>query len=210
MLKNISGWEAVRTAYEDGAEGSVPRAPGMKYKHYSPNARVLLFHGVLDAELFTKHVGAAKKVGILTTEKWKLDDLQAGLKSHGGKSVVAFDSKVSDQDKENGHMDKLAKTAEERADALEDQKQHRAIPVPSAQHSQVRLRGEGDVVIDVWAVGLGHDPAFIARGLFSALREFDHNEVEIVLVEGLDDRDDGARAAIMNRLRKAAEFEISL
>ncbi|SPQ18588.1 c33171a0-5e6e-4571-9685-25adedfb2e77 [Thermothielavioides terrestris] len=49
-LRSCPGWEGVVKAYEDrehavvdGAAAAAPRAPGMKYKHYSPRARVVLF-----------------------------------------------------------------------------------------------------------------------------------------------------------------------
>lgn len=44
-LRRVPGWEKVEKAYKDGAENgaSAPRAPGMKYKHYSPRAKVVLY-----------------------------------------------------------------------------------------------------------------------------------------------------------------------
>jgi L-threonylcarbamoyladenylate synthase len=47
----------------------------------------------------------------------------------------------------------------------------------------------------------------VARGLFSALRELDKKNVEVIFVEGIDDTTgDDIAAAVMNRLRKAAEI----
>ena len=47
----------------------------------------------------------------------------------------------------------------------------------------------------------------MARGLFSALRELDKKGVEVIFVEGIDDTTgDDIAAAVMNRLRKAAEI----
>lgn len=47
QLRTVPGWEGVEKAYKDhaelGATKNVPRAPGMKYKHYSPVARVVLY-----------------------------------------------------------------------------------------------------------------------------------------------------------------------
>ncbi|TKA49315.1 hypothetical protein B0A55_13380, partial [Friedmanniomyces simplex] len=44
-LRSCAGWEGVRVGYKNAAEttGSQPRAPGMKYRHYSPRAPVVLF-----------------------------------------------------------------------------------------------------------------------------------------------------------------------
>ena len=52
-------------------------------------------------------------------------------------------------------------------------------------------------------IDLGRDTEGIARGLFSALREFDRQGADTIFVEGIEDRIDIA-AAVMNRLRKAA------
>jgi len=52
-------------------------------------------------------------------------------------------------------------------------------------------------------ISLGGDTKDIARGLFSALRELDRRDVDVIYVEGIRDEGDIA-AAVMNRLRKAA------
>jgi len=52
-----------------------PIAPGMKYKHYSPNAEVFIVDGNLDfivskiKNLYKKHCSEGKKVGILSTDE---------------------------------------------------------------------------------------------------------------------------------------------
>jgi L-threonylcarbamoyladenylate synthase len=59
----------------------------------------------------------------------------------------------------------------------------------------------------VWEINLGAKTEDVARGLFSALRELDKKGVETIFVEGIDDRTgDDIAAAVMNRLRKAAEI----
>lgn len=75
MLRQCSGWEKVELGYKDGVETSAPRAPGMKYKHYSPTARVILVHGQLSFELLMKYQGGDGKVGIATTVTWTDEDL---------------------------------------------------------------------------------------------------------------------------------------
>jgi len=57
--------------------------------------------------------------------------------------------------------------------------------------------------MQVWDIGLGGDVRGIAHGLFSAMRALDRQGVDVILVEGIEDKADIA-AAIMNRLRKAA------
>lgn len=53
-LRQVPGWEGTVVAYKDAVmrEGmQTPRAPGMKYKHYSPRARVVLFERTSGAEV---------------------------------------------------------------------------------------------------------------------------------------------------------------
>ncbi|KXJ96021.1 yrdC domain-containing protein [Microdochium bolleyi] len=92
-LRTCPGWEKVQKAYKDAAEigKEAPRAPGMKYKHYSPKARVVLYEasfaegrrGVLpeDIDSFTKEWLSTRmelagsqtggpRIGIIRTRFW--------------------------------------------------------------------------------------------------------------------------------------------
>ena len=182
MLRGCPGWEDVQAAYKDRAEGGVPRAPGMKYKHYSPNAKVLLFHGQLDAALARKSLNGGS-VGVLRTKTWKIEDTSL----QHGKSLEA-----------NPEIEHI-------------RQQNTLLSIPSAQHFQVHLGDESKhILTDIWTIGLGPDTADIARYLFFALRQLDQKGVDVIYVEAISDEDGDAAAAIMNRLRKAAESEYIL
>lgn len=197
MLRDCPGWENVRVAYEDGAETGVPRAPGMKYKHYSPTAKVLLFHGQLEAAIMKGYVNGGS-IGILGTKTWKAGLLRMNLQSVKDTGIT----KVDGQTKESRNA---------RTEPKDIRQQSTLSFVSSAQHFQVHLGDEPEQILtDLWTIGLGPDTADIARGLFSALRELDQNGVDIICVEGINDNEGGAAAAVMNRLRKAAEAEIIL
>jgi L-threonylcarbamoyladenylate synthase len=82
-LRQIPGWEKVEKAYRDGAESgaSAPRAPGMKYKHYSPRAKVVLYeagaHGGEgfrheDFESLVKGEEKERTIGFIRTGGWPL------------------------------------------------------------------------------------------------------------------------------------------
>jgi L-threonylcarbamoyladenylate synthase len=58
--------------------------------------------------------------------------------------------------------------------------------------------------VAVW--DLGAEGEEIGRGLFAALRELDSLGVEVIHVEGIDERHEGL--AVMNRLRKAASVVV--
>jgi L-threonylcarbamoyladenylate synthase len=60
----------------------------------------------------------------------------------------------------------------------------------------------------VWDMCIGPNTASVARGLFSALRELDRKEVDAIIVEGINDEEGDIAAAVMNRLRKAAEVKL--
>lgn len=124
-----------------GAENRIPRAPGMKYRHYAPRGEMILMRG--SAEDMRRQMGyeiqkghaRLKKVGVLCL-----------LES------VAF--------------------------------LHSAMP---------------DLL---FVLGSRERPEEVARTLFEGLRLCDQREVDIILVEGVEER--GLGAAIMNRLEKAA------
>ncbi len=207
MLRGCPGWEGVRNAYRDEAEGNVPRAPGMKYKHYSPNAKVLLFYGQLDAAL-AKGKANGGTIGILRTKTWKTGLLRTMMQSSVDSGSKEIYNHLHPCDG-NGHQ--IRKSLEERTETEAIGQQDTLSFVPSAEHFQVHLGDESEQVLtDIWTIGLGPDTADIARDLFSALRELDQLGVNLICVEGINDEDGEEAAAVMNRLRKAAESEIIL
>ena len=208
MLRSCPGWEDVAVGYKDGAETGVPRAPGMKYKHYSPNARVLLFHGQMDKVSARRYIGAKQTVGIVMTKRWQDGIWQSGSSITKNHCISIPNGHASNGDKV-GALDR--ETLDSELEPVEDANSSLAVNTPSAQYSRLHLNKEDDQdTVDIWTIALGPDTADIARGLFSALRELDQKGVDVILVEGIDDREGDTAAAVMNRLRKAAEAEITL
>ncbi|KAI9370886.1 telomere recombination-domain-containing protein [Aspergillus egyptiacus] len=80
-IRSCPGWEDVQLGYQDGTYDvkEVPRAPGMKYRHYSPKARVVLFEAGSGEQAILKHVKrdledtavGAHSIGIVRTRSWK-------------------------------------------------------------------------------------------------------------------------------------------
>jgi len=118
------------------------RSPGMKHKHYAPNAEIVIVEGKLNAiarkvqELADYYTKMKKKVGILATD--------------------------------------------------ETESRYRADVVKS--------------------LGDRKDLATTARNLFKRLREFDEENVDVIIAEGVTPK--GLGLAVMNRLRKASGFNI--
>ncbi|KAI3545019.1 yrdC protein [Colletotrichum costaricense] len=196
-LRACPGWEGVVKAYKDESEmgKATPRAPGMKYKHYSPKAKVVLYEwaceagaeGIIAEDLqkaliqqngdVTTTNGAGLgplKIGIIRTRRWKI----AGGLHHGALQV----SKV--------HVDgaTAANARDEAAYEVQEGELQDAEDKPMA------------TILDI---DLGDDIKGIAQGLFSALRDLDRRGASVIFVDGIDDRNDIAEA-VMNRLRKAA------
>lgn len=211
-LRGCPGWEGVVVGYKDGAEVGIPRAPGMKYRHYSPKARVILVEGPLKLEFVKGFLNDGQSIGILRTREWK--DGELGQIGH---SAVATNSSSING---NGIGSAVSTGAENRKDDPHHTPPSTAISLPpAARRSQIQLKNKGknvDSIVpnptttDVWTIALGPDMADVARGLFSALRDLDLEGVAVIFVESVGD-DDGrgeAAAAVMNRLRKAAEIEL--
>ena len=177
MLRLCPGWEDVRIGYKDMAQpGGVPRAPGMKYKHYSPKAKVLLFRESLDPGTVRNYGGDGTAVGMLTTS------------NRGEQVLSSLGSDVIDGKDGNLMLD------------LDD--------CTSAKCRSLQLgHGQGNATT-IWAINLGPAMIDIARGLFSALRELDSKGVSVIFVESVDESIGDTAAAVMNRLRKAAESVI--
>ncbi|KAI5862221.1 translation factor [Durotheca rogersii] len=193
-LRSCPGWEKVEKGYRDESEAgkSAPRAPGMKYKHYSPKAKVILYEATVgmsqgdmlaqDVEAFVegRHArqiptteGEALRIGIIRTRCWKP---AAGLR------CSRFEK------------------GETTGTATGQGTQGAELDVQEAEfydNAGQRLAGR------LMDVSIGKDARSVAQGLFSALRELDRRSADIIFVEGIEDNED-IGAAVMNRLRKAA------
>lgn len=186
-IRSCAGWEGVQKAYKDHAEtggkSEAPRAPGMKYKHYSPQARVILYEasftdgkaGIAQKDIETisalsKHANAqdtrTASIAIIRTQAWAPG---AGLQCGSFFSKRSSDDKGVDLD---------------------------------VQESEL-LDADGTSTGKLFDLSIGQDAKSVAQGLFSALRELDRRKPQLIFVEGIPDKDDIA-AAVMNRLRKAA------
>ena len=204
-LRQCTGWEKAVKVYKDASEVGklAPRAPGMKYKHYSPRAKVVLYeesHGrgqnvvdsvdidsTMESKNDTRVNGdsetSLRTIGIIRTRRWKLG---AGLR-----------------------CDELHALGTGRVKSNGADGQHNRTTDPDvseftyAVSSGVLRNDAGSEIGTLYDIYLGDDIKAIARGLFGALRDLDKRGADVVFVDGIDDDLDIA-AAVMNRLRKAA------
>lgn len=213
QLRSCPGWESCVIGYKDKAQGhtegdgngSAPRAPGMKYRHYSPNARVILYEAgspmpSLDHLLALKGHTEIQRVGLIRTSTWPeacgyatSANRAAQITANGTKTNGAASTPLATSNGTTG------------AEAL-----HGFIPAyevhpPPIPKTFVIEQPDFGHAIHVYDIGLGNDLEIVARGLFSALRELDRMNVQVIHIEGVDERRGDVAAAVMNRLRKAAE-----
>ena len=200
QLRACPGWDNTQIGYKSVAETeSQPKAPGMKYRHYSPKAPVILYparSGMPQVPAIRKYAGKQLKIGMITTRSWEINPFT-------GPDVVRYPSdyvmppeQKSDIQERRGFAGML--------DALH------STPDPRARMWGRRiLSGDGDGHgLIIQEIALGPGVTNIARGMFSALRELDRENVGAIVVEGIEDSEGETAAAIMNRLRKAAEITV--
>lgn len=186
-LRKVPGWENVVVAYSDGTLGAkeIPRAPGMKYRHYSPKARVVLFKAASNPEGVTRHVQkdlqdtaiGAHNIGIVRTRHWKQ-----------GLGLAPDDVVASTVKPVTAPIDNLV-----------------SFPIPVQETGSPSSRTKM-----AYDYHLGSDANSIAHGLFAVLRALDEFDVDVIYVEGISDSDGDLAAAVMNRLRKAAGTEMQV
>lgn len=193
-IRTCEGWENVKTGYNDTAQKGkeAPRAPGMKYRHYAPRAKVVLFEANTKADdvmnRLLPELWQQNSIGVVRTKSW-MKGLQTLATENGH---LVYDGMNTDHIKgsnmQNGRFDHNDASLE-------------------ATLLKVRIGDHSDT-IDMWDIDLGGNTDNIARGLFSALRTLDEKCVRTIFVEGISDTEGDLAAAIMNRLRKAAEIAV--
>lgn len=214
QLRVCSGWENVIVGYKDGSENATaPKAPGMKYKHYSPRATVVLYDAngrQPSIDVLQKYLGGNRSIGILRTKTW---EKWLGLKNaedypDPGTIIV------------NGHTEtttennSLNSTSPDFHTNGVSSAPSNYIEPPTTSTTQTATTmslqlNATDPTIQLWDIALGSQTEHIARGLFSALRDLDRKDVDVIFVEGISDSEGDTAAAIMNRLRKAAGVYIT-
>lgn len=205
-LRECKGWEGTQIGYKDTSEkGTKPKAPGMKYRHYSPKATVVLFESGKKAPVWSDmaqylSTTGSKKLGVIRTKRWSVD--VAGV---DGPVVQGTPEETKLASQTNGNESKSSPSIPGGfAGMLQTiHKQHvqRSVETHSVANSQMDFK-----LLDV---ALGNDTADIARGVFAALRDLDRQDVDAIFVEGISDEEGDVAAAVMNRLRKAAEVKIA-
>lgn len=195
-IKKYAGWEQIAKGYKDESEmgEAAPKAPGMKYKHYSPKAKVILCENGYGPEVEYGQQSARipQTVGIIRTHSWE--------------RWLGLDKKHS-----NGIHGRRMVNLPENGDIIDDESGAGFISEKAElKMAEVTLNYNNDgaetatTLIDV---DIGPEPSDVATWLFAALREMDKRSADVIFVEGIKD-DGGIGAAVMNRLRKASSEKL--
>jgi L-threonylcarbamoyladenylate synthase len=226
-IRECEGWGAVAKGYKDQSEvgGAAPRAPGMKYKHYSPKAKVVLYEASALNNADTEHTSTwlsseiAKlvdsdhgvpdqviNIGIVRTKTWS-DSAGFGLTQanavESSSPVQLHPTVLNAQPIKSEHSFEMNQGELWRKSSwkMGSTQNDAAIPNEISSEGYATDRHIANII----EISLGKDTKSIAHGLFSALRELDQRGVDVIYVEGIEDEGDIA-AAVMNRLRKAASI----
>jgi L-threonylcarbamoyladenylate synthase len=196
----------------------------MKYKHYSPNATVILCEDGLvptpqetpgiklinpeDGQEALEILGKAKrtrihpvlKVGIIRTKHWERWLGWTGCSQGSTSGVRIMEAAVDEDEPSDGALEDDTKIIPSATNGTStagftELKYHTA--------NLTNHDGPDSFSIKLVDVSLGHNTQTIASGLFAALREMDKHGVDVIFVEAIKN-DDSIAAAIMNRLKKAA------
>ncbi len=143
-LKDVVGDLKLHPMVEAQEEVPITQAcsPGMKHKHYAPNAQVILVEGDISA--------VAKKVKALA-EDYRSKGFKVGI--------------LATDETKTGYKADMVKT-----------------------------------------LGSRSNLELVAQNLFGLLREFDSENVDVIIAEGVSSK--GLGLAILNRLRKASGYHI--
>ncbi|ERF77036.1 hypothetical protein EPUS_07942 [Endocarpon pusillum Z07020] len=206
-------------AYTDGSavqtntngmhgRGHVPRAPGMKYRHYAPRARVHLFEDPTSSEnearsrilsLCNDHLASPSQpahpdlnIGVITTQTWR-PDLGLGLSLSPPPNLSNSNSNPKDSvptlavstfhianSSPSPSATPPNQTSNPNPNTTTTTTTTTTPPTPPSKHHQMHSLALGPAIEDV------------ARGLFSALRELDARGCDVILIEGVEDGEEDA------------------
>ncbi|KAF9335835.1 hypothetical protein BGZ91_010317, partial [Linnemannia elongata] len=184
QIRQVKGMEKVQVYkkhFTDAAMEQAPTTPGMKYRHYSPEAEVVLVEYIKTEDSpVSNGSGPTGQYGLILKEIEK-------LKQEGKKRFGILRTSFT--------------TTTPSAAA--------AAAVITHQNGTTHLQDdrEDEDVIE-FPLGQGSKPEDVARELFRGLRYLDDQKVDCIFVEGISEDDEGL--AVMNRVRKAASRTISL
>lgn len=180
LVKGMENVQVYKKHFTDVAMEQAPTTPGMKYRHYSPEAEVVLVEYIkpLSSSLEQESNGA-------TTLQYSVIKNEIKRMREEGKSRFGI-LRTS--------LNNTSASAASTSCLLNGSN------TSSNNH-------KSDTSVIEFPLGQGSKPEDVARELFRGLRYLDSQKVDCIFVEGISEEDEGL--AVMNRIRKAASRTIA-
>lgn len=180
LVKGMENVQVYKKHFTDVAMEQAPTTPGMKYRHYSPEAEVVLVEYIkpLSSSLEQESNGA-------TTLQYSVIKNEIKRMREEGKSRFGI-LRTS--------LNNISASAASTSCLLNGSN------TSSSNH-------KSDSSVIEFPLGQGSKPEDVARELFRGLRYLDSQKVDCIFVEGISEEDEGL--AVMNRIRKAASRTIA-
>ncbi|KAG0237568.1 hypothetical protein BGW41_008368 [Actinomortierella wolfii] len=193
-VKNMEDVQVYKKHFTDLAMEQAPTTPGMKYRHYSPEAEVVLVEYIEPTATSTDSVPAQYRVILKHIEE---------MKKEGKKRFGILRTSITST---NG-IEHQAPASSALSSSSQPALSTSPITASTAtDHLPTQQSLDGSTIIE-FPLGVGSQPDDVARELFKGLRYLDTQNVDCIFVEGIRDQDAGL--AVMNRVRKAASRTIS-
>ena len=157
------------------AEGFIPKAPGMKYRHYAPKAEMILF------------------------KKKEEDETRSGQKEIA-KLILSYGGKELSDCPEQEAKKSVAKAILSYGEKELSVSPKKRIWILCGEDTASLYEGDGRFTVQI--LGRREEPLSMTHNLFRLLRKADEEGAELILGECYSE--EGVGFALMNRLKKAA------
>ena len=168
-------------------DGFIPKAPGMKYRHYAPKAEMVLFCSLEEKESKEKEPKKKESEDKTSGKRGTEDRISEGKE---------YEYKVSKRIEE--YLEEEGKGFPREKIAI--------LCAEETKHFYQEMAEKEGIILKV--LGRRNEPLSMTHNLFRILRECDAEGIELILSEGYSEK--GIGFALMNRMKKAAGQKIIL
>ncbi|KAK3821082.1 MAG: DHBP synthase RibB-like alpha/beta domain-containing protein [Benniella sp.] len=236
QIRQVRGMEQIQVYkkhFTDAAMEQAPTTPGMKYRHYSPEAEVVLVEYIKPGMMtvYTNGSGSSGSVESSSSSSSSLSPASSStLASLSASSLSPSPSPNAATTEQYSlilkEIEKLKQEGKKRFGILRTSFTLSTTNTTTACNESDSSSGSGsgsrggsgdasqingslssDSCVIEFPLGQGSKPEDVARELFRGLRYLDGQNVDCIFVEGISEEDEGL--AVMNRVRKAASRTIS-
>lgn len=180
-------------------DGFVPKAPGMKYRHYAPRAEMILFRA-RKAENTDRRIAEAI---LRFVREWKEQQEKQDRQEESQEEKRQEKQSQEEDRQQNQQGDRQQNKKEDRRKDSELPK----IAILCAEETKKEYASfcaEKGILLKV--LGKREEPLSMTHNLFRILRDCDEEGVELILSEAYSE--EGVGFALMNRMKKAAGQKI--